>query len=513
MEEHRLALSPGFQIEHFRVESVLGKGGFGITYAAMDLQLGKRVAVKELLPDSIATRVDGSTVVPQSQALDENWMWARDRFLEEARLLAGFSHPSIVGVHRLIEANGTVYMVMDYVDGESCEARLRRIGQVKDEPTLVSMVIPILEGLNEVHYAGVLHRDIKPENILINRHEQPVLIDFGSARSAVGATMTMTSIVTHGYSPIEQYQTKGKMGPWTDIYAMGAVMCRAMTGEKPPVAADRLMDDDFHWVSNRGLSGYSESFCNWVDWALRIRPEDRPQSISEWERAIKLTRKAPSPKVDGLDFPPLAPTFQEAPAPASYEIHQDVTIEPLSPQAADDGILPLADPPPLPASFWPLAKSGRRAGAALVDMSAAIGVGLIFSTVAKDGNFEQSLPFFIPFLGFLARDSLFSGRSLGRWMFGIEVRRLPDGMPVSFLWGIWRNSIPFLIIFALTMLLGIFAAATDASAAVGLFSPLILAPIGLYATYGKNQQRTLLDRMTKTMVVNRGQLKGRLIPR
>ena len=283
METHRLALTPGYQIEHFRIESILGKGGFGITYMAVDLQLGKKVAIKELLPDSIATRIDGSTVVPHSESQRESWEWARERFLDEARVLAGFSHPSIVGVHRLIEANGTVYMVMDYVDGESYEARLRRIGREPDQAALMAVIGPILDGLSEVHAKNLLHRDIKPENILIDRRGQPVLIDFGSARMAVGATMTMTSIVTHGYSPAEQYQTKGKMGPWTDIYALGAVMCRAITGEKPTVASDRIMEDDFLWLSHRGLTGFDEKFLAAVDWALRVRPEERPQHIVEWE--------------------------------------------------------------------------------------------------------------------------------------------------------------------------------------------------------------------------------------
>ncbi len=283
METHRLALKAGYQIEHFRIESVLGKGGFGITYVALDLKLGKRVAIKELLPDSIATRIDGSTVVPHSASLQESWDWARERFLDEAKILAGFSHPAIVGVHHLIEANGTVYIVMDYVDGESYEARLRRIGREPDQASLMAVIGPILDGLSEIHAKGLLHRDIKPENILINRRGQPVLIDFGSARLAVGATMTMTSIVTHGYSPAEQYQTKGKMGPWTDIYALAAVMCRAITGEKPPVASDRIMEDDFEWLSYRKLSGFSEQFLQAVDWALRVRPEVRPQTIPDWE--------------------------------------------------------------------------------------------------------------------------------------------------------------------------------------------------------------------------------------
>ena len=302
MEPHYLALPVGFQIEHFRIEAVLGKGGFGITYLAVDLQLGKRVAIKELLPDTIATRVEGLTVVPHSHGMQENWEWARERFLEEARTLATFSHPAIVGVHRLLEANGTVYMVMDYVEGESYEARLHRIGTEPDQATLMAVIGPILSGLEEVHSHGLLHRDIKPENILIDRRGQPSLIDFGSARESVGKTMTMTSIVTHGYSPIEQYQTQGRMGPWTDIYAMGALICRAMTGEKPPVAADRVLDDGFSWLSYMRLPGYHETFKKSVDWALKVRPEERPQSVKSWAAQLSSTTNpadlTPSRSVD-----------------------------------------------------------------------------------------------------------------------------------------------------------------------------------------------------------------------
>jgi serine/threonine protein kinase len=300
MVTHQLALAAGYRLDHYQIERVLGKGGFGITYLGIDTQLGKRVAIKELLPDSIATRIEGVTVVPQTSSLQESWDWACERFREEARILAGFSHPAIVEVHRLIEANGTVYMVMDFIDGESYEARLRRIGKEPDQASLMTVMGPILDGLQEVHAQSLLHRDIKPDNILIDKRGKPVLIDFGSARTSVGSTMTMTSMVTHGYSPIEQYQTKGKMGPWTDIYAIGAVMCRAITGEKPPVAADRVIEDDFEWVSNRKPLVYDEKFLNAVDWALRVRAEDRPQNISAFAEHIC---PAPTPST-----PPPVPT-------------------------------------------------------------------------------------------------------------------------------------------------------------------------------------------------------------
>jgi serine/threonine protein kinase len=175
----------------------------------MDTKIGKRVAIKELLPDTIATRVEGRTVQPQSSDQIENWEWARQRFMEEARILASFSHPAIVGVHNLIETTGTDYIIMDYVDGESYESKLRNLGCEKDQVSLMKILGPLLDGLAEVHANNLLHRDIKSDNILINHRGHPILIDFGSARTSMGATMTMTSIVTHGYSPIEQYQTKG----------------------------------------------------------------------------------------------------------------------------------------------------------------------------------------------------------------------------------------------------------------------------------------------------------------
>jgi len=327
METHILALPAGYRIESYEIQAVLGKGGFGITYVALDLQLGKRVAIKELLPDTIATRVEGSTVVPQSTSLQNDWDWARESFQKEAKVLARFSHPAIVGVHRIIEANGTAYMVMDYVEGETYEARLRRIGHEPDQASLMAVIGPLLDGLSEVHATGLLHRDIKPENILINRRGQPVLIDFGTARSAVGATMTMTMLGTPGYMPIEQSQTKGKKGPWTDIYAIGVMMCRAITGEKPPSATDRIMEDEFQWLSYRQIPGYSEQFLQAVDWALRVRPEERPQSISDWMPHLLSAGSATS-------SPPHTPVEESIP-------------ETFAPEESSPEIYSTQEPPPI----------------------------------------------------------------------------------------------------------------------------------------------------------------------
>ena len=305
METPRLALPKGFRLANYELTRVLGKGGFGITYLGEDRHLGRRVAVKELLPDTIVTRIKEGQVEAQSEELASNWEWAKERFMEEARVLASFKHPNIVEVHQLIEANGTVYMVMDYIEGESYEARLRRIGREPDEQGMRLILEPLLAGLEEVHAAGLLHRDIKPDNILLRRGIQPILLDFGSARKLLEGTTPMTSLVTHGYSPIEQYQVKGKQGPWTDIYALGAVAARAITGEKPPMSADRISEDDFMWLSYRNLEGFRPLFMQAIDWALRVKPKDRPQTISEWQASFGWSPRAGFPG-RGIGRPALA---------------------------------------------------------------------------------------------------------------------------------------------------------------------------------------------------------------
>jgi hypothetical protein len=281
MTDYLNTLPRGYQLNDYRIEAVLGKGGFGITYLAADLRSGSKVALKELLPDTIATRVDSGTVAPHSSSQQESWLWAKQRFSEEARVLAGFDHRAIVRIYELIEANGTAYMVMEHIEGESYEARLKRIGWEGSQKSLWQIIGPLMDGLSAVHSSGFLHRDIKPDNILIRHDGKPVLIDFGSARESVGKTVTMTSIVTHGYSPIEQYQTKGRVGPWTDIYALGAVMFRAITGEKPPAAPDRIGQDDFQWLRFANPGGYSTVFLGAIDWSLQVNAENRPLRIGQ----------------------------------------------------------------------------------------------------------------------------------------------------------------------------------------------------------------------------------------
>ena len=292
--QHRLALPSGSTIHWYVIESVLGKGGFGITYLARDKNLDKLVAIKEFLPTEFATRDSDLTVHPDSSQNDELFRWGLTRFIEEARVLSRFEHPNIVRVHTVFEENNTGYMVMAYEEGRSLKATLQE-EQSFDQRRLLDLLLPILDGLQQVHQKQFIHRDIKPDNIYIRRDGSPVLLDFGSARQAIeGESRTMTTMVSPGYAPFEQYHAKGEeQGPWTDIYSFGATAFRAISGINPVDAVTRshaLLDgkpDPLPVLQSDQFPQFSPALLAAVNHALCFRISERPQSIQQWVQELK----------------------------------------------------------------------------------------------------------------------------------------------------------------------------------------------------------------------------------
>ena len=286
MTDYLHALPSGYRIEEYELVRVLGSGGFGITYLGYDHHLDKAVAIKEYLPNDLAVRTDSQSVLPKSTEDKADYEWGLERFLNEAQTLARFDHRHIIKIHRFFRAHGTGYSVMEYAEGETLSEMLQR-KETLTEAELKAILFPILDGLEVVHEADFLHRDIKPGNIVIRDDGSPVLIDFGSARQAVaGKSRSVTAIVTPGYAPIEQYSVKGHQGAWTDIYGLGAVCYRCLSGEAPDDATERLRADPLVPISKRCKGRASAELLAAIDRALRVDEGERPQSIAAWQQVL-----------------------------------------------------------------------------------------------------------------------------------------------------------------------------------------------------------------------------------
>jgi hypothetical protein len=278
---------------------LLGAGGFGITYKAVDLLLDRPVAIKEYLPSVLANRgPDRKTVQAFGRQEQEQFAWGLERFRSEARTLVAFQHSHIVPVHRYFEANGTGYLVMAFQDGKSLADVIDAVGTLSEEE-LLTILRPLATGLADVHAKGFLHRDIKPANIIIRRDGTPVLIDFGAARQAVTRqSRGLTAIVTEGYAPYEQYETDSHQGPWTDIYALGAVLYHCVTGKRPPEAPKRIaaqlrkQPDPMVPALIAAGDNYSESLLVAIDRALEVEEAKRPQDVREFMALVE-SREGP----------------------------------------------------------------------------------------------------------------------------------------------------------------------------------------------------------------------------
>jgi len=290
-----LALPEGTElVGDYRIKRVLGAGGFGITYLAEEIALGRLVTIKEYFPADFAARVGTINAAPRSQGCAEDFKWGLDRFISEAKTLARFVHPNIVGVYRYFLANDTGYMVIAFEEGASFKSWLARLKRAPRQAELDRILTPLLEALEFVHRANFLHRDIAPDNIIIRTDGSPVLIDFGSARGEmISHSRTVSALVKPGYSPYEQYATTAsKQGPWTDIYALGATLYHAITGKRPPDSPSRMVADEYIAAREAALSSYRASFLAAIDQALLLEVTERPQSIAAWRGTLL----SPDPK-------------------------------------------------------------------------------------------------------------------------------------------------------------------------------------------------------------------------
>ena len=276
-------LQPGSRLnDRYTVGIALGQGGFGITYIGYDNFLGTRVAIKEYYPNYSAQRESESRTVRAFAGGETDFEKGKERFLTEARTLARFSeYPGVVSVKDCFGANGTAYMVMQYLDGTDLKQYLNRRGGKLGESESIQILMPVTEALKEIHKTGIIHRDISPDNIFMTKDGQVKLIDFGAARQLFGDNKSISVTLKPGYAPEEQYRARGNQGPWTDVYALSATLYRMVTGNTPPESIERVMDDEL--VIPEYLSAN-------VRYALKkgmaVKAADRFENILEFQNAI-----------------------------------------------------------------------------------------------------------------------------------------------------------------------------------------------------------------------------------
>lgn len=283
------ALPAGSRLGEFEITGVIGEGGFGIVYSARDSSLDRIVAIKEYLPAAFASRNSTGMVHVRSEENSKTFNAGLSSFINEARMLAKFSHPGLVEVFRFWEGNGTAYMAMRYYRGVTLREMLRTNPQVVTEQWLCETLDPILLALQELHHEKCYHRDIAPDNILVLPNGRSVLMDFGAARRIIGGmTRALTTVLKPGYAPIEQYSDDGSMaqGAWTDIYAVGGVLYHAMTGKVPVQAISRMMNDPLKPVAAAARSEFSPVLTDAVMKCLSVMPENRYQTIDELRAAL-----------------------------------------------------------------------------------------------------------------------------------------------------------------------------------------------------------------------------------
>lgn len=294
------SLAIGTRLNDFEITGVLGEGGFGIVYLAFDHSLQRTVAIKEYMPGALAGRSADTSVVLRSERHKSTFEAGLKSFINEARLLAQFDHPSLVKVYRFWEENNTAYMVMRHYDGHTLKEIVNKRPKLVTEAWLKFVFKQILDALDTLYQSKILHRDISPDNIIVQKNGVAVLLDFGSARQIIGdMTQGLTVILKPGYAPVEQYSddTEQHQGSWTDIYAVAAVMYFSIMKSPPPISVGRVVKDTISPLQELDLPGYSAKFLKGITQALSIQPQDRPQSIDEFRQLLGISAFASTRKL------------------------------------------------------------------------------------------------------------------------------------------------------------------------------------------------------------------------
>jgi serine/threonine protein kinase len=389
------ALKAGDEIAEYRIDKVLGAGSFGVTYLATDTGLSRRVAIKEYLPADYARRDSTGQVSSRNAETAPTFEWGLDRFTEEARTLAQFSHPNIVRVLHIVQnLNGTAYIVMELLEGQDFEQVVEQQGALKVD-RFQSVFRQLLNGMQAVHELGVLHRDIKPSNIML-KGETPVLIDFGAARAlATQRKVGFSALVTDGYSPLEQYSSQNIQSEASDIYALAATAHYLLTGQIPPMPAARLAGDAIRTTAEIAPD-LPDDIAKAIDWGLSLQMAERPQAIRDWRAAMPSLDAVPAAEAEIVYIDRGEPAINRramllggaglvlAAGAGSFLLLRDTSIsssgQPLAPQWTKDISTLFSEP------FAGIAMSGEHVMLAAYEFSASGEDRALASKVDSEGK-------------------------------------------------------------------------------------------------------------------------------